>query len=69
MSRPPDTAGLSTPRPATTSSLDCLSRRLTKIAPAGTEAAGHIDLLTVLMHEFGHVLGRTDSPVDHASAR
>ena len=39
-----------------------------QIAPAGTEAAGHIDLLTVLMHEFGHVLGRADLPVDHASA-
>jgi hypothetical protein len=32
-----------------------------RIATTG-EAAGRIDLLTVLMHELGHVLGRTDGP-------
>ena len=39
-----------------------------RIAPAGTEAAGHIDLLTVLMHEYGHVLGSGGFARAHAPA-
>jgi VCBS repeat-containing protein len=34
-----------------------------RIAPPGTAAAEHVDLLTVLMHEYGHILGRTDLSV------
>ena len=30
------------------------------VAPPGGAPAGHMDLLTVLMHEFGHVLGADD---------
>ena len=31
-------------------------------ATAGSAAAGHYDLLTVVMHELGHVLGKADVP-------
>jgi uncharacterized protein (TIGR03118 family) len=36
-------------------------------ARAGSAAAGRMDLLSVVMHEFGHVLGREDlDPASHA---
>jgi len=35
------------------------------IAKAGTSAAGHMDLLTVVEHEIGHVLGYPHSPVNN----
>ena len=38
-------------------------------AVAGSPAAGRLDLLTVLCHELGHMLGLADVPVEDGAAR
>ena len=46
-------------RPSTISSSLRLTTPKKSVATAGSPAAGHVDLLTVVMHEMGHALGHT----------
>lgn len=50
--------------PADDSEFDASSKSFERMAALNSPAYGHMDLLSVIMHELGHVLGHGHAEID-----